>query len=1083
MADVEQLSEPKQLAGYELIAKLADGPMGAVYKAKSHGVEGFEKILVVKVIDPELVETHSFLEILIEEAKRGVNLSHANIAQVYDLGRAEDDNQFYIATEFVDGFDLGRARNLADRASEEWTQALSIFIVSEVAKGLDYAHRRKDFNFNNLNIIHRRLRPSNIMLSFDGEVKVTDFGVAKAFEAVTADSKEELVARHKYSAPEVARDGSYNQRSDLFSLGLIFLELLLGKHPYESSDPAETLKRVRSGRIPAFNEDIDLPRSMQQLLESMLAPDPAGRLGSAGTAYEELVGYLFGNNLKGDNRTLSTLMKKLRRARDEMDPESTAEPDLGTKAVKFSEIEGAFDKDESYTESIDKPLVEDSDDGPKSAVLPADKIQSAIGSTADSELPGILESLYQSVDQGSGKALLISGQLGSGEDYLPDRVVDALDWEDETTTLGIPTTQDDRYVPFGGLSNVIVRCLQSSMEGRQLPDYEAILSYLEGLELSDKAVRAVGELWNRRSLSRIGYGTKTAFLTDVIRAVIEDITRKAPLVLVIDQVEQLDTVSLDVLREVVAVIGDLPVLLVMTTGAPDRIRGAFDLGDPENLEAIQILGKEHPEVDEITDLDDNATDVLTYLAIYEQPLSQSDLKHLTGLEGTDLQDAVVSLVDKGIVRVPARGLFVAGVPNIFSWAERTLSDAQIKETALEIAQYFEAAEQQFRPQSAPLLARLYARASAREQLIAKVEDYGNWLESRGWFDVALSFYDWCDELFTAVRSSAHLRIRYLERRTEIAVQRADVDTVRKSLEPLSAMAETMDNPRAQLRAELFMGSLAMKQDDLVDADKHYSAAQREAEGLEIPDLLVRGLLARGEWAYRLGLLRKNRIALDRAWHIVDRYGYRQFDARVCSEIFYRLVVSSLERGSLTEAKHWEQYLQTLAQKTDLPEVDGRVNLAKLELAYERNDRALHEKIVDASHPLLEGDKLSRLFGRLLELETRVALDDGNYDDVLQAKRLLDQFDGQIGKFYLQVITERSWLARFRTKELPGEECAARLDGALQRAEQRGILRDEYRLNRYLAFVAKNPANYKGRAVELARRMGFRRYRRSESMIA
>ncbi|MFB6351833.1 MAG: serine/threonine protein kinase, partial [Bradymonadaceae bacterium] len=186
MGQTKSLDNPISLAKYHLTAHLAEGRMGNVFKAKSHGVEGFEKILCVKVIDPEFADEPDFVDTLIEEAKRAVSLSHANVAQVYDLGRDDDSDKFYIATEYINGFDLRRAMTVAEQSGREWPMDLSIYIASETAKGIDYAHNRKDFNFNNLDLLHRDVAPPNIMVSFDGEVKITDFGISRAMENISA---------------------------------------------------------------------------------------------------------------------------------------------------------------------------------------------------------------------------------------------------------------------------------------------------------------------------------------------------------------------------------------------------------------------------------------------------------------------------------------------------------------------------------------------------------------------------------------------------------------------------------------------------------------------------------------------------------------------------------------------------------------------------------------------------------------------------------------------------------------------------------------------------------------------------------
>ncbi|MEC9400157.1 MAG: protein kinase, partial [Myxococcota bacterium] len=191
MSRTERLAEPEQFGKYQLVARLAHGRMGDVYKAKVHGVEGFERILVVKTIHTGYAAVPGFLDIVVEEAQRAVLLSHANVAQVLNLGQEDEQQRAFLATEYVNGLDLERAMQIAREASTPWPMEISVFIAAEIANGLDYAHRRKDYNFNRLNIMHRDLSPTNVMLSNDGDVKVSDFGISRAMTLIPPNDDNE----------------------------------------------------------------------------------------------------------------------------------------------------------------------------------------------------------------------------------------------------------------------------------------------------------------------------------------------------------------------------------------------------------------------------------------------------------------------------------------------------------------------------------------------------------------------------------------------------------------------------------------------------------------------------------------------------------------------------------------------------------------------------------------------------------------------------------------------------------------------------------------------------------------------------
>ncbi|MCA9609112.1 MAG: serine/threonine protein kinase, partial [Myxococcales bacterium] len=193
---MSQAAAPVLYGKYQLLELLARGGMAEVFKAKSHGVEGFEKVLVIKRILPELSENPRFVEMFINEAKIAVTLSHANIVQVFDLGRA--DECYFIAMEYVAGYDLATVLTRGRKIGRPLPQELAVYVVSELAKGLDYAHRRRDAQQRQLHIVHRDVSPQNVLVSFEGEVKLTDFGIAKAALAME-ENTDAGVLKGKYA--------------------------------------------------------------------------------------------------------------------------------------------------------------------------------------------------------------------------------------------------------------------------------------------------------------------------------------------------------------------------------------------------------------------------------------------------------------------------------------------------------------------------------------------------------------------------------------------------------------------------------------------------------------------------------------------------------------------------------------------------------------------------------------------------------------------------------------------------------------------------------------------------------------------
>jgi tetratricopeptide (TPR) repeat protein len=284
-------TEPIYFGRYQLLSLLARGGMGEVWKARSLGVEGFEKALVIKRILPELsVDTH-FVEMFIDEAKLALTLTHANIVQVFDLGLFEDT--YFIAMEHVPGWDLARLMHMVRRAGRTLPAELAVFIASEVAKALDYAHRRRSAELVPLGIVHRDVSPENVLLSFEGEVKLADFGIAKSRDSVVSP-RDLPPGKFAYMAPEQARQEALDARADIFALGAVLFEMLTGTSPLACKSAVEGLEAAASGRHRGLSEELpDASPELCQVLERAMSADRSLRHISASELYEDLIQVLY----------------------------------------------------------------------------------------------------------------------------------------------------------------------------------------------------------------------------------------------------------------------------------------------------------------------------------------------------------------------------------------------------------------------------------------------------------------------------------------------------------------------------------------------------------------------------------------------------------------------------------------------------------------------------------------------------------------------------------------------------------------------------------------------------------------------
>jgi serine/threonine protein kinase/tetratricopeptide (TPR) repeat protein len=303
---------PTLYGKYQLLEQLARGGMAEVFKAKAHGVEGFEKILVIKRILPELSQNPRFVEMFINEAKIAVTLSHANIVQVFDLGQAQDT--YFIAMEFVAGMDLATTLKLAARAQRRLSAELAVYIVSELAKGLDYAHRRRDGEQRSLHIVHRDVSPQNVLLSQEGEVKLTDFGIAKARMVAQSVTDVGVVkGKYAYMSPEQIMGKPVDARADVFAAGVLLYEALAGTNPFQTNSNYDTLQRIRSGEITPIEQLVpDVPPEVSRVVRIATAFDPDERYASAEHLYEDLIQYLYGTGRRFGARDLSEFLSHLR---------------------------------------------------------------------------------------------------------------------------------------------------------------------------------------------------------------------------------------------------------------------------------------------------------------------------------------------------------------------------------------------------------------------------------------------------------------------------------------------------------------------------------------------------------------------------------------------------------------------------------------------------------------------------------------------------------------------------------------------------------------------------------------------------
>lgn len=302
---------PSRFGKYELIERLATGGMAEVFLARSFGLQGFQKQLVIKRILPALANEPRFVSMFIKEAKITAGLTHPNIVQIFELGRANADH--YIAMEFIHGRDLARVTRQLRRSERRLPMPLAVYVVANLMRGLAYAHGLTDASGEPLHLVHRDISPHNVLVSFQGEVKLLDFGIARLASAEEQRRTGRVGGgKYAYMSPEQAQGDPLDARSDLFSAGIVLYELLSGSRLFQHPDPEEKLRLVRDAVVPDIRDRApEVPERLWAILQRLLARDPADRYDRAEAVEEDLWAFLFSVGWRADAAALQGFMGEL----------------------------------------------------------------------------------------------------------------------------------------------------------------------------------------------------------------------------------------------------------------------------------------------------------------------------------------------------------------------------------------------------------------------------------------------------------------------------------------------------------------------------------------------------------------------------------------------------------------------------------------------------------------------------------------------------------------------------------------------------------------------------------------------------
>lgn len=279
--------EPQSFGKYFLVDKIATGGMAEIFKAKTFSHGGFENLVVIKRILGHLSENDDFVEMFIDEAKVSVSLQHANIVRVYDFGKVFDN--YFIAMECVDGKDIRAILRQLAKQRRYLPLDFALFIIHEVCRGLSYAHSKTDLRGHPYGIVHRDMSPSNVLVSYDGDVKIADFGIAKAEQNTYTTADGVLKGKFEYMSPEQARGETIDARSDLFAVGILLHEMVTGRRLFKGESDLETLERIKAAEVRRPSEVTPrVPRQIDALALRLLERDPTDRFETSGKAQAQV---------------------------------------------------------------------------------------------------------------------------------------------------------------------------------------------------------------------------------------------------------------------------------------------------------------------------------------------------------------------------------------------------------------------------------------------------------------------------------------------------------------------------------------------------------------------------------------------------------------------------------------------------------------------------------------------------------------------------------------------------------------------------------------------------------------------------
>ena len=873
---------------YELTQRIAVGRTCDVFLAMSHGVEGFRRTVVVKRLKPELAANPEFVSRYLQQVRHHCSISHANVVQAIDLG--EFDGRYFLTEEYVEGYDLLTLRDTASSGNLMLTAPLGLFIISEIVKGVEYSHRRLNPNtLQPMQLAHGDLHPRNIIVGFQGEVKIADVGVFRPLEEHDLESTEGLLRAFSYASPEMAKDELPTQKSDLFALGLLTVEMCAGTHPYSARTAEDVRKNAEKGRVaPDLIEAV--PEPFRDMVTSLLRPDASERLVDLGVLYDRIISYLHSRHQQIGSRTVASFVSDVGDIELSTSvvysgmlgsqigsPALTTDPGLGRiEAVKVSELWG------------DEPV------GPPSGELltlrlPDGQAELLETNGREAEIDSLIEQA-SAVKAGSGRVVFVSGARGIGKSHLL-RVAHAALSEKGFRAFLVTHDVDSAAHPY---------CTMLDLLGLMTTGKSLLWSKNAGVELTNaldksgigsprdlqilRQILSLGEIPARAARKTVG---------KLVQQVVE--LDSAPLALFVDRADLADIMSLELIHGALSSFDTVPMLLVISSSnrgllsqlgraAPEDQRTTLVLqplaeeavtklaahvaGGPVANEAIRLsAGVPQLAVDQalrhrfsrppskradrldwlLLGLELLPAQIVSMLAIARAPIPTVALAELIGAEAGVVHRNCRRLASLHMIVENPVDCWSVGLRTVYDAVEHRITARESTHLGLKLA-YRLTRHESAATRQRPTAARMFALAGRTETAIELGQAHADSLASVGFTDIALNYLGYLarvaeQEDFAQPRHVVRLRLQQVE----LGLNAHRLGRVRQILAHLSSKTEELRDEAAMIQVLAQQTRVSLRAGDSETTDATARRLSTAADVAVAPTALALASLALAEW--------------------------------------------------------------------------------------------------------------------------------------------------------------------------------------------------------------------------------------------